>query len=191
MIAYLEGTVLTKNEKSAIILVNSVGYKVFFSAGDLSTIPLEGGIVKAFTYLQVKEDALELYGFLDRSALELFELLITISGIGPKVALAIISMESPAALAGAIAREDVKFLTKVAGVGQKSAQKIVLELHEKIAKVSFAMHDAGAASDTDAIDALVALGWSARDAREVLKTIPKEIERTDLRIKEALKALGR
>ncbi|MEK7493729.1 MAG: Holliday junction branch migration protein RuvA [Patescibacteria group bacterium] len=191
MIAYLEGTVLTKNEKSVIILVNGTGYKVFFPVGDLNTIPLAGDTVKAFTHLQVKEDALELYGFLDHSALELFELLITISGIGPKVALAILSMESPNMLAGAIAREDVKFLTKVSGVGLKSAQKIVLELHEKIAKVSFAIHDAGASADVDAIDALVALGWSARDARDALKNIPKEIERTDLRIKEALKALGR
>ncbi|MBI5913225.1 Holliday junction branch migration protein RuvA [Candidatus Azambacteria bacterium] len=191
MISYLEGTAIAKNEKSAMILVNGVGYKVFFSVGDLNTIALGGDPVKAFTHLQVKEDALELYGFLDRSALELFELLITISGIGPKVALAILSMESPSVLAGAIAREDVKFLTKVSGVGLKSAQKIVLELHEKIAKVSFAMHDAGASADADAIDALVALGWSARDARDALKNIPKEIERTDLRIKEALKALGR
>ena len=191
MISYLEGTAIAKNEKNAIILVNGVGYKVFFSGGDLNTIALTGDTVKAFTHLQVREDALELYGFLDRSALELFELFITISGIGPKVALAIISTESPSVLAGAIAREDVKFLTKVAGVGLKSAQKIVLELHEKIAKVSFAMHDAGASADADAIDALVALGWSARDAREALKNIPKEIDRTDLRIKEALKALGR
>lgn len=191
MISYLEGTAIAKNGKSAIILVNGVGYKVFFSGGDLNTIPLAEGIVKAFTHLQVREDALELYGFLDRAALELFELLITISGIGPRVALAILSMESPSVLAGAIAREDVKFLTKVSGVGLKSAQKIVLELHEKIEKVSFAMHDAGASTDADAIDALVALGWSAREAREALKNIPKEIERTDLRIREALKVLGR
>src|SRR3989344_2618939 len=177
MISYLEGTAIEKNEKSAMILVNGVGYKVFFPVGDLHTIALKEGTVKAFTHLHVKEDALELYGFLDRSALELFELLITISGIGPKVALAILSMESPSMLAGAIAREDVKFLTKVSGVGLKSAQKIVLELHEKIVKVSFAMHEAGASADADAIDALVALGWSARDARDVLKNIPKEIER--------------
>ncbi|MCR4322776.1 MAG: Holliday junction branch migration protein RuvA [Candidatus Azambacteria bacterium] len=191
MISYLEGKAIAKNEKSVIILVNGVGYKVFFSGGDLNTISLEGDTVKAFTHLQVKEDALELYGFLERAALELFELLITISGIGPKVALAILSTESPSVLAGAIAREDVKFLTKISGVGHKSAQKIMIELHEKIGKVSFEIHDAGASMDADAIDALVALGWSARDAREVLKNIPKEIEQTDLRIREALKVLGR
>lgn len=191
MIAHLEGSVAAKTEKYAVIAVSGVGYKVFMPAGDLHKIQQDDESVKVYTYLCVKEDALELYGFLDTAQLELFGLLIGISGIGPKVALVVLSTEKPGVLAGAIAREDVAFLTKISGIGEKIAKKIVLELREKIAGLSFGAEGAGGAIDGDAIDALVALGWNARDARDALARISKDIARTEERIKEALKVLGK
>lgn len=191
MISYLEGRVAAKTEKYAIIVVNGVGYKVFMSAGDLSKIQQDDEIVKVHTYLCVKEDALDLYGFSDRTQLELFSLLITISGIGPKVALVVLSTEKPGVLAGAIMREDIAFLTKISGIGEKIAKKIVLELREKMSNLSFAVDDAGGALDGDAIDALVALGWSVKDARDALQRVPQTITRTEMRITEALKLLGK
>lgn len=191
MISYLEGRVAAKTEKYVIIVVNGVGYKVFMSAGDLSKIQQDDEIVKVHTYLCVKEDALDLYGFSDRTQLELFSLLITISGIGPKVALVVLSTEKPGVLAGAIMREDITFLTKISGIGEKIAKKIVLELREKMSSLSFAVDDAGGALDGDAIDALVALGWSVKDARDALQRVPQTITRTEMRITEALKLLGK
>lgn len=191
MISYLEGRVAAKTEKYAIVVVNGVGYKVFMPVSDLGKIQQDDESVKIHTHLCVKEDALDLYGFLDKTQLELFGLLITISGIGPKVALGVLSTEKPSVLAGAIAREDITFLTKISGIGEKIAKKIVLELREKIATLSFAADDAGGTIDGDAIDALVALGWNVKDARDALKRVPRDIARTEMRITEALKLLGK
>lgn len=191
MISYLEGRVAAKAEKYAIIVVNGVGYKVFMPAGDLHKIQQDDESVKLHTHLCVKEDALDLYGFLDTAQLELFGLFITISGIGPKVALGVLSTEKPSVLAGAIAREDITFLTKISGIGEKIAKKIVLELREKISGLSFAVEGAEGAVDGDAIDALVALGWNVKDARDALRRVPADIIRTEARITEALKVLGK
>lgn len=191
MISYLEGTVVSLSDKFAVVLVHGVGYKVFLSPATSDTVRHIGQTIKVFTHLHVREDALDLYGFLDAAELELFEMLLTVSGIGPKMALAIISIDKPSVLAGAIAREDAVFLTKISGIGNKMAQKIILELKEKISKLSFKAEDAEGARDADAIDALVSLGWHMKDAREALKKVPKEIEKTELRIKEALRILGK
>lgn len=191
MISYLEGTVVSSSDKFAVVLVNGVGYKVFLSPSTSDKIQRIGDSVKVFTHLHVREDALDLYGFLDATELELFEMLLTVSGIGPKMALTIISIDKPSVLAGAIAREDTAFLTKISGIGNKMAQKMILELKEKIARLSFKAENAEVALDADAIDALVAFGWSMREARAALHTVSKDIIQTELRIKEALKMLGK
>lgn len=191
MISYLEGVVIFQNEKYISVLVGGVGYKVFLSPATSDRIQRVGDAVKVFTHLHVREDALDLYGFLDATELELFELLLTVSGIGPKMALTIISIDRPSVLAGAISREDAGFLTKISGIGTKMAHKIILELKEKIAKLSFKAEDAEVALDGDAIDALVGLGWNVREARTALRAISKDIVKTELRIKEALKTLGK
>ncbi len=191
MISYLEGAVVSSSEKFAVVLVGGVGYKVFLSQSASDRIRHIGDAVKVFTHLHVREDALDLYGFFDAAELELFEMLLTVSGIGPKMALAIISIDKPSVLAGAIVREDAVFLTKISGIGNKMAQKIILELKEKIGRLSFKAEDAEGALDADAIDALVSLGWHMKDARDALKKVPKEIAQTELRIKSALKLLGK
>jgi len=191
MISYLEGNLIFNNDKWIVVSVGGVGYRVFLPSNSSHKIPQIGEAVKIFTYLHVKEDALTLYGFFTSAELEFFELLITISGIGPKAALAIISLDQPNIIAGAILREDIEFLTKISGIGLKTAQKIVLELKEKVRKLSFDIEDASAALDTEPIEALVALGWSTREAREALRRVPREITATELRVKEAMKILGR
>ena len=191
MISYLEGNLIFNNDKWIVVSAGGVGYRVFLPSNSSHKIPQIGEAVKIFTYLHVKEDALALYGFFTPAELEFFELLITISGIGPKAALAIISLDQPSVIAGAILREDIEFLTKISGIGLKTAQKIVLELKEKVRKLSFDIEDASAALDAEPIEALVALGWSTREAREALRRVPREITATELRVKEAMKILGR
>ena len=191
MISYLEGKVISATEKFAVILVNGMGYKVFMPLGASAKIPREGEAVKIYTHLHVREDSMELYGFLDAAELELFELLITVSGVGPRVGLAIISTDKPGVLAGAIASEDKVFLTKISGIGRKIAEKVIVELKDKIELLSFGAQKADVALDGDAIDALMSLGWNVREARDALKKVPKEITKTELRIREALKLLGK
>ena len=191
MISYLEGKIIKKFQKSAILLVGGVGYKIFPPAGFLNRLEL-GEDASIFTYLNVKEDALDLYGFESEFELELFELLISISGVGPKAALGIVSLDSPDKIAGAILREDFAYLSSVSGIGAKTGKKIILELKDKIAKLSFEAEGAeSASSDSEVIDALEALGYSPRDARDAVRSISKDIESVEERIREALKILGK
>lgn len=191
MISYLAGKAIKITDKYIVLNVNSVGYKVFLSGSDLGKIQQNKDDVKVYTHLNVREDVLDLYGFLTEAELEFFELLITISGIGPKAALNIISTDAPSVVAGAILREDVGYLTKISGIGSKTAQKIILELKDKVSKLSFKIESGGASPDMDAIDALVSLGWNAKEAREALRNIPREIVGVEARIREAMKLLGR
>jgi len=191
MISYLEGRVVSKTDRVVIILAGGVGYKVFMPPGVTAKVPQAGSIVKVHTHLHVREDGMELYGFLDRTELELFELLLAVSGVGPRVALTLISADKPGVLAGAIAAEDKVFLTKVSGVGKRIAEKVIVELKDKVGNLSFGVEKANAALDGDAIDALISLGWNVREARDALKKVPKEIIKTEFRVKEALKLLGK
>ena len=192
MISYLEGKLISKNDKYATVLVGGIGYKIFMSAEALKKIQQSDEDVKIFTYLNVREDALDLYGFLTEQEKELFEMLIMVSGVGPKSALAILALGDPAALAGAISREDIKFLTEVAGIGIKTAKKISVELKDKVAGLSFELgEDAYASSDAEAIEVLTTLGWSNKEAREALQRVPREITSAEQRVKEAMKLLGR
>lgn len=191
MISYLEGKAIKITDKYIVLNVNGVGYKVFLSGSDLGKLQQSRENVKVYTHLHVREDDLEFYGFLTDAELEFFELLITISGIGPKAALNIISTDRPSVVAGAILREDVGYLTKISGIGSKTAQKIILELKDKVSKLSFKIESGGASPDIDAIDALVSLGWNAKEAREALRNVAREITGTEARIREAMKILGR
>ncbi len=190
MISYLEGKVIYKGQRHIILLTNGVGYKVFATERYIKSLD-KGGNAEAFTHLNVKEDALELYGFKTREELELFELLITISGVGPRAGLAIVAMDSPDAIAGAILNEDAKYMTQVSGIGLKTAQKIVIELQDKIAKLSFKPEEKNSIVDSDVMSALETLGYSQKDVREALRHVPKDIESVEARVREALKMLGK
>jgi Holliday junction DNA helicase RuvA len=168
--------------------VNGVGYKIYISTSVFKNLPEIGAKVKLFTYLHVREDILDLFGFLDKKDLEFFEMLISISGIGPKGAMNILSVASVETLKKAIGNEDSTILTKVSGIGQKTAEKIILELKSKISGEFF---DEKGGSDGEAIDALISLGYRLQEAREALKKIPHEVTEVGAKIKHALKLLSK
>jgi len=190
MIAHLEGTIAFRGMRFLIIDVGGVGYKVFVPSEALKKIPEKNNPVKLFTHLYVREDAMELYGFPTLAELEFFEMLIAISGIGPKSAIGILGIASIDTLKRAIASGETKYLIKVSGIGRKNAEKIIIELREKIGGQG-AFSPELLKAESDAIEALVSLGFSASEAREALRKVPETIEETPKRVSEALKILGR
>ena len=188
MIGYIEGEVVHKEERSAIVLSGGVGYLVSVTPATIAGQNLGEGI-RLWTHLSVREDALDLYGFLRRNELELFRLLIGISGIGPKSALNVLSLADVSTLARAVASGDGSYLTKVSGVGKKLAEKIVLELRDKMDAL---VGDSAEIphKETEALDALEALGYSPRDTRELVRRLAKDHTTTEDIIRKALQTLG-
>ncbi len=209
MISRLTGTIVHIDPKYLIIDVGpegqAVGYKVFTTADLSSKLPattsgLIGTPVTLWTYLAVREDALNLYGFISHAELSFFELLITVSGIGPKTALGILNVASVHTLTNAIESGDTSLLTKVSGIGKKNADKIVLELKDKIEAIALTLGSrtpeqaaemsATARGDADVLEALKSLGYREGDARDALKKIDKSITNTGAKVKAALKLLS-
>ncbi len=196
MIGYLKGKIISQDIKSLLLDVNGVGYKVFTNTSSLdtkkgipkvTTVGTEPVEVELFTYLAVRENALDLYGFSKKEELEFFELLLTVSGIGPKSAMAILSVASITTLKQAISTDDSSHLTKVSGIGRKTADKIVLELKDKIGNYIF--DGKIETHNSDAIEALKALGYSERESREALKKAVGK--NTEEKIRSALKNLNK
>lgn len=191
MISRLKGILETKAEKYVIMDIGGVGFKVFVSAATLENLPAAGQSAALHTHLNVREEALDLYGFLTQEELKFFELLLTISGVGPKVALGVLSIASVKTLVSAVAKGEVEFLTKVSGIGTKIAQKIILELKDKIVKLGFEAGEAATLEDYEVIDALIGLGYTPNQARRAVRDLPKNTKGVEKRIKEALKTLGK
>jgi Holliday junction DNA helicase RuvA len=193
MIAMIRGTVIELGGNYAVVDIGGLGYKVFVTADSLHSLKI-GTETRFWTHLAVREDALDLYGFPAKKEKDFFELLIGISGIGPKSALNILSLVSSDTLAGAIRTGSTAHLVKVSGIGRKTAEKIVLELKDKMGGIAASEGGQVAAdmsSDLDAIEALKALGYDADESREALKKIDAEISDTGKKVKAALKMLGR
>ncbi len=165
MIARLRGRVVARNANGLVLDVNGVGYLVHATP---SVARLGDGEITVETHTHVREDALQLFGFASAAERELFELLLGVNGVGPKVALAIVSGSPPSELRRAIAREDTARFEAIPGIGRKTAQRVVLELKEKLGVVQDA---ASAAVDLTARDALVELGWSLVDAERALAEV--------------------
>ena len=183
MISYLKGKIIYRDLKSVVVDVSGIGYKVFTSSQQLDSQIDHQNEIELFTYLAVRENALDLYGFSTKQELDFFELLLTVSGIGPKSAMTILSVASLQTLRQAIATNDSSHLIKVSGVGKKNADKIVLELKDKLH--DFVADGTLHLEDTDALEALRSLGYSEKESREALKkTTSKD---TESKIKEALK----
>ena len=189
MIASLAGTVRHKDLNMLVVDVNGVGYKVLVTT-ETALEASPSSPIFLCTYLAVRETALDLFGFLDKEALYTFELLITISGIGPKTALGILNVATPATLRQAVGSGDTTYLTRVSGIGKKNAEKIVLELKDKI-KFKDGDRSIDGRSEGDALEALVSLGFAERDAREALKKVSKDVEGASERVKAALKLLSK
>lgn len=190
MIAHLEGKVKMKSERFLIIDVNGISYKVFTTPQTLKKAPKKDELFSLWTHLHVRENALELYGFEEYQEMEFFEMLIQISGIGPKSAIGIMSVAPLDTLKRAISSSETSYLTKVSGIGRKTAEKIVLELREKLGELEGQLSGMFK-EDQDVLSALESLGYSRQEARETLKQIPETIQGTGQRIKEALKILGK
>jgi len=198
MIDQLKGTVQEKTHTHAVINVNGMGYKVMMSINGLESLPREGSDVHVLTYLHVREDMMNLYGFADRKERNTFHLLISISGIGPKLALTILSGIDPSKLKDRIVAGDVTALTAVPGVGAKTAKRIIVELKEKFIKTddsSLGFDDGGGHHSqlfTDAVNALISLGYKSNYAKKACTELEKtgELEgELESVIKKALKQL--
>lgn len=187
MIGSLKGKIILRTDKFLILETAGVGYKIFTSPDVLSKTGKAGGETSLWTHTHVREDTLELYGFLDREELEFFEMLITISGIGPRSGLAILSIASIETLRKAIGTNDTGYLTKVSGIGRKTAEKIIIELRDKIGEEK---EGTSLKEELDALEALKSLGYSQLEAREALKKVSAEMS-TNAKIREALKIMGR
>jgi len=188
MISHIEGVLLKKEAGMATVEVGGIGYSIHISNDTFTTLPPEGANVSFWTHLAVRENALDLYGFKTRQELTLFELLINVPGIGPKSGLGILSLATVEVLRKSIRSGDITYLTKVSGIGKKSAEKIVLELRDRLEAGEETDHDLK--EETDVIEALQSLGYSLKESREALKKVPEESVGTSQRVRAALKLLG-
>lgn len=190
MIAHIEGTIIYMADKFLVVDVNGVGYKVYTTADTLGTCVI-GDTVSLWTYTAVRENSLDLYGFISTNEMSFFELLLDVSGIGPKSALSILTVAPIETLQKAIATGDTSYLNKVSGIGKKTAEKIVIELRDKLKAFKEESGNSTLRGESDIIEALKALGYSQNEAREALREVSHTIEGTNARIKEALKILGK
>ena len=191
MIYHLKGTLELCEEGSCVIDCGGVGYKLFISDNTYTSIVGKvNDELKLLTYLQVREDAVELYGFKSHDELSAFKLLITVSGVGPKAAMSILSLLTPDKLSMAIVGEDTKTIAKANGIGAKTAARVVLELKDKIAKQVFAASPVGGVQPSasfakssnlsEALDALVVLGYSKAEAQRALGGIDPSLDVTKI-----------
>ncbi len=191
MFYYIKGTLVHTDPSSAVIDTGGVGYKMTVSASTLSQIAGLKNDVKLYTYMAVREDAVDLFGFYTLEELSLFKLLITVSGVGPKAAMGVLSAFTPERFAIAVGNEDVKALSKANGVGAKTAARIILELKDKVAKEitsSKSVQITTGGAVTDALNALMVLGYTKAEATTALSGISPSLSLEDM-IKEALKKL--
>lgn len=189
MISFLQGKIQNKGNGFVIVNVNNVGYKVFVNTALFSVLET-GSQAEIYIHQHVREDALNLYGFRNMAELEMFELLLSISGIGPKTALGVLAAGTIEDIRQSIAHGDPHLLTKVSGIGKKTAERVVLELREKVGVLAGGA-DASGSGSGDEIDALMALGYSMQQAREALKAVGPGITDSGERIKQALKKIGK
>lgn len=177
MIRQIRGTVLSTSPVSALLEVTGFGIDVKMSSPETLSVGTEATLA---TYLALRQDGLELYGFTDRADRDFFELILSVSGIGPKTALSVLRRAPREALEGAISKRDLNYLTKVVGLGKKSAEKMLVELADKVGPKA---HDD---ADGEVFDTLVALGYTEREARKALQTIPEGVCGKEARLKAAL-----
>jgi Holliday junction DNA helicase RuvA len=190
MISQLTGQIVEVNERYLTLDVSGVGYQIFMSPGSLLGVTSSSSAHTIYTYMNVREQSIELFGFLDFDQKRFFELVIGISGIGPRGALGVIDVAPLPTLISAIQAGDPSYLTKVSGVGKKTAQKIVIELKDKIEKLGIKGDNKHMQGDSDAMEALIAIGYSMTQAREALKNVPEDVEDINEKIKQALKNLS-
>lgn len=196
MYAYITGTIVEKNNEAIIIENNGIGYNIFMPKSKIDIIPDEGMEARIFTYTLVREDAFLLYGFAKREELNIFKKLISVSGIGPKGALSILSTLTVEELVIALANRDAAAISKAPGVGKKSAERLVIDLNDKVSKEEIEVSIDGVDKPSDdmtsamneAIEAMLALGFSAKISKEAVEDAAKRANNdTSSILREALK----
>ncbi|MEX0869819.1 MAG: Holliday junction branch migration protein RuvA [Candidatus Spechtbacterales bacterium] len=189
MIAFLHGKIKDVFENSVILDVNGVGYEIYCIEKECASFfNKEGEEVELYTLYYLRENSAELYGFANMAEKNMFKVLINISGVGPKGALNILNAASLDVLQRAIAEGDASVLTRVSGIGNKIAQKIIVELKDKFGE-EWAGLGGDIRGDSEVVEALEALGYSKAQAQNVLKEMPENITSTEGKIREALKLL--
>ena len=189
MIYSISGVVLVKKETFAVVEANAIGYKIFFPVRIMEALPAAGEGVCVFCHLQVREDAHELYGFLRESELVFFEKLLTVNGVGPKSALAIMALAPSDELAAAINEGKPDMLTRASGVGRKTAERVVLELRGKLPILHSEDTVRRMESDMDIEEALMGLGYSRPQAKKAIDGLPAGMHGLEARLRAALKEL--
>ena len=191
MIGRLKGTLLEKAPPAILLDVSGVGYEVDVPMSTFCNLPEAGAEVTLLTHFVVREDAMLLYGFATAAEREAFRALIRISGVGPRIALAVLSGRTVEQLASAVEAGEAGLLTRIPGIGKKTAERLILELKGKLKGAAFAgLSSAEGASRADIVSALGALGYSEREAMSAVKTLPADVGVSE-GIRLALKALAR
>lgn len=185
MIARVSGIIITTTDRSLLVENNGIAYRIFATAETLLKHAI-GSPVTLWTSHIIREDAQELYGFETTQDQDLFELLLNVSGIGPRSALGVMNVATLGTIARAVHTNDVGYLTKISGIGKKTAEKIILELRDKLPAHDITADDS---SSRDVIDALIALGYSESQARETLRSLDAGLD-TQTKIRESLKLLS-
>ena len=202
MYAYIKGILAHKNNDYIVVEANGVGYKISTSLSTIESAGQNGSEIKVFTHLYVREDIMSLYGFASQEELGMFELLITVSGVGPKAAISMISAISPSKFGLAVITDDAKTLTRAQGIGNKMAQRIILELKDKIKKEQLAavsgspkeqsVPDArGSSKASEAVSALMVLGYTAVEASRAVSAVYSDDMDLETVIRSSLKNLVR
>jgi holliday junction DNA helicase RuvA len=188
MFGHITGKIFDLKGTKAVVKTGGIGFVVHSTLSYLSKLKT-GSEASFWTYTAVRENSIELYGFETEDELRVFELLITVSGVGPKSGLAILSVAGVKSIEEAVATGDTSSLTKISGIGKKTAEKIVLELNGKL--VTSRKGEAKTGEDIDVFEALKSLGYRERDIQETIKSLPKDLTGANEKIKYALKNLGK
>lgn len=195
MISYIKGELSAIEEDKIVVEVNGIGYGIFMPAQSMGQLPPVGHEVKIYTYLNVREDAMQLFGFLTKDDLSVFKLVIGVSGIGPKGGLSILSKLSPDELRFAVLANDAKAISAAPGIGKKTAEKLIIELKDKLsvtdilernAEVSETMQvsDHSSGIQAEAVEALTALGYGSTES---MKAVKKVVITENTTVEEVLK----
>lgn len=197
MYAHIDGIVAEKSPEGIVIDVGGVGYEMSISAATLAACPQVGERTKVYTYLSVREDAMELFGFSSREEKRMFLRLIGVSGIGPRTALGVLSALSVRDLSVALVTGDAQALARAPGIGKKTAQRLVLELKDKVSDeeltspgVPSPARAAGSGAEGEAIEALMALGYPASEAAKAVSAVAGQADRTDEILRLALRSMA-
>ena len=191
MLYSVSGKIALKSDKFAVIETGGLGLKLFMAGRTIAALPREGDEVKVFSYLHLREDGLELYGFGSEKEQMYFEMLISISGVGPKSALSILDITNLDELAAAIKEGRPDLLTRASGIGRKTAERIILELKTKVQSAKSGLVVEKMEGDADLVEALSNLGYRREEARVALGKVDAKVAGIEERLKAALKLLGK